>query len=218
MDHGVSSTLAALAALHCRARTQLGSFESSQPPPLPCRQSCPHAPQFVVVFTAVSQPSSAVGRAGCLQSPNAALHAGVQAPFTHAVPDALAFEQAYLHAPQLAASLWPSTSHPFLPSASQSRCVASQLALQTPALQTAPVVPAGVHAMAQVPQRLGSLLRSTSQPFLGSPSQSRWVASQTGLHTPAAQLVLIAPAAEHATAQVPQWPSSVSGSTSQPVL
>ena len=46
----------------------------------------PHAPQLKTSSTVtVSHPSSAVGAAGLIQSPNPPRHVGVQMPFVHAV-------------------------------------------------------------------------------------------------------------------------------------
>ena len=147
-------------------------------------QSWPQLPQLFAAPRSVSQPSSAVA-VGCKQSPKPLEQTGAHVPFVHDTEPALPYEQACLQAPQLAASLCTSTSQPFLPSPSQSRCVPSQLGLHEPEAQARAVVPVLAQAMVQPPQWSTSLPMSTSQPFDGSSSQSTCVASQ-GVSCPVA--------------------------------
>ena len=59
-------------------------------------------------------------------------------------------------------------------------------------------------ALPHSPQFAGSV-RSVSQPFAWLPSQSRWLASQTGgSQAPSVQLADVAPALEQVPVQLPQ--------------
>jgi hypothetical protein len=62
--------------------------------PVP-EHALPHAPQLsTFAETLVSQPSSAIGIAGLMQSPKPAAHMGAHTPATHAVLPAFVLEHA----------------------------------------------------------------------------------------------------------------------------
>jgi hypothetical protein len=103
-----------------------------------------HAPQwFGSVWPFTSQPSSAVGAAGCAQLRKPALQVEVHTPPEHTLVATLAAEQARPHAPQLAVDDETSVSQPFRSPllVSQSRNVPRQpVYVHTPLVeQLAPV-------------------------------------------------------------------------------
>ena len=69
----------------------------------------------------------------------------------------------------------------------------------------------------QPPQLFSSVALSIGQPFCGFAQEIR-VPEHLGAQVPETQLVAVAPAAEQAMAQVPQWIGSVLRLTSQPLL
>jgi hypothetical protein len=80
--------------------------------------------------------------------------------------------QGLLQNPQFAADVVVSVSQPFAACMSQSPVPGLQFETpQTPLLQTGVPVCA-MHTVVQLSQWLGSALRLTSQPLIGSPSQS----------------------------------------------
>lgn len=73
----------------------------------------PQAPQFnLSVDVLVSQPSSAAGGLGVVQSPKPVLQTGVQVPAAHTRSWVLVPRQARLHAPQLSGLVFRLVSHP----------------------------------------------------------------------------------------------------------
>jgi hypothetical protein len=170
----------------------------------------PHMPQFAFVSSVASQPSPAMP----LQSPKPASHvSSAHLPFVHA---ALPFanEQALLQNAQ--SSIVPSgVSQPSAVFALQSAVPGMQgFGWHLPCLH----VSKAVHCVPHVPQLLGSLESSPSQPFAGSLSQS----SNPALHAPSVQLpethAAIAFCAVHKVPQVPQFAGSVAVTASQPLL
>jgi hypothetical protein len=106
------------------------------------------------------------------QSRRPALQARVQAPLTHIAVVPVVAVHAALQAPQLARLVSRSVSQPFVRLASQSPRPASQVNPQLPPTPQVAVAPgAAVHVALHEPQ-VGGLVRSASQPFAGSPSQS----------------------------------------------
>ncbi len=103
------------------------------------------------------------------------LHVGTAWANAHDVP----------HAPQLPV-VRRSTSQPLAAERSQSPYPGSHTAPQTPPEQVTPVAPPPTeHDVAHAPQWFASVARSTSQPLVGSLSQSVQPVSQARPHTPA---------------------------------
>lgn len=76
-------------------------------------QTRPHAPQFDgSASTAISQPSSAAGGAGCEQLPYPGVQVDVHRPAAHAAVETFTVEQARPHPPQFAASVASAVSQP----------------------------------------------------------------------------------------------------------
>jgi hypothetical protein len=115
-----------------------------------------------------SQPFAAFAS----QSRRPALQARVQAPLMHMAVVPVVAVQAIPQPPQLARLVSRSVSQPFMRLASQSPRPASQVNPQLPPTPQVAVAPGGaVHVALHEPQ-VGGDVRSASQPFAGSPSQS----------------------------------------------
>lgn len=136
---------------------------------LATEQARAHAPQlFTLVFTLVSQPSSAAGATGLLQLPKPELHDDEQTPAEQATALTLTSEQTLPHPPQLAASTVRAVSHPLSASGA-----AGVVQLPNPALQLDTHRPAAQESDAafepeqgrpQAPQLAVLVDRSDSQP------------------------------------------------------
>jgi hypothetical protein len=170
----------------------------------------PQLPQSERVVSEVSQPSAAVA----LQSSNPAVQDAMSQVLAAQVADALAREQAFPHAPQLATSSPSDVSQPFEALASQSPNPAVQLMEQTLLVQDGvPLVPS--HATPQELQFAASLVVSTSQPSAASALQSASPALQElTRHAPVLQSP-VPPAMVQTVPQLPQSESVFSG-VSQP--
>ncbi len=134
------------------------------------------------------------------------MHAAVPLARAHTAP----------HVPQLAIETRPSTSHPFARLRSQSRNPAAHAVYpHAPAAHCAVALP-GVHPIPHAPQFVRLDRVSTSQPLVGSRSQSPKPAAHIeNEHTPAAQRPT-ALAGEHTRPQPPQCVALERVSTSQP--
>ena len=92
--------------------------------------------------------------------------------------------------------------------------------MQAPAVQSLLLTWAAeavLQTLPQPPQLFSSVALSIGQPFCGFEQEIR-VPVHLGTQVPAAQLVLLAPAVEHAVVHVPQWFVSVLMLISQPLL
>jgi hypothetical protein len=118
-------------------------------------QLVPHAPQWVVVLERlVSQPSSAVGAAGCVQLPNGELQLELHKPAEHDTVATLVLLHARPHAPQLALSVAVASSQPLVGLPSQSPKPGLQLKVHAPAAQPMPLAfcTLVLQSVPQVPQ------------------------------------------------------------------
>jgi len=179
-------------------------------------QLSPFAPQppqllpLVLVFVSQSVPLPSQSAHGALQVftlQTLFSHFTVALPMLHTLPQT----------PQLLVSLTMFVSQPSFSLPLQSAWLASHVPiLHTESTQLGELLSTvhGEHA----PQCSGSLVRSTSQPFFGSPSQSPKPAGQSLTpHLPCAQNAVPLPAA-HSLPQAPQLRTSLSVFSSQPFL
>jgi hypothetical protein len=140
----------------------------------------PHAPQFDASARLASQPFAAAPS----QSANPGSHAIVQAIPLHTPRAFVATGQAVPHAPQLAASLARSTSHPFAALWSQSaKPLSHEDTAHDPAAQLS-VACAATHAFAHAPQCIASSASEVSQPSTTLPLQSPYPTTQLFVHVP----------------------------------
>jgi hypothetical protein len=149
-------------------------------------QTVPQPPQwFGLVLVLISQPSAGE----LLQS----AYPELQLEIWHEPPEQLAEAFARLHTvpqpPQLLTSVLVLISQPSAVTALQSAYPALQLEIsQVPVAQLSLAL-GRLQAVPQSPQ-LVRVSRGVSQPSSGSPSQSPQRGSQTGVHTPAVQVLL----------------------------
>jgi hypothetical protein len=143
-----------------------------------------HAPQSVVVVMLRSQPL--FGLPSQLAKP--ALQVGTQAPAVHVV-EPWPLLHAVLHAPQFDELLLRFTSQPFALLASQLPNPELHESEHAPRLHVA-VAFAPLHTAPHPPQFPRLVLVFVSQPLFGRPSQFAKLPVQTGVHTPATQLVV----------------------------
>jgi hypothetical protein len=173
----------------------------------------PHAPQLLTSEAVlISHPSAACPS----QSAKPALHSAMAhapAAQTGAALDRL---HAFRHAPQLLASRFVSTSHPFAGFASQSAKPALHAKVQAPALH-ADAAFVAVHAFPHAPQLLTSAAVLISHPSAACPSQSAKPALHVAMpHAPAVQEG-VALGVTHAFPHAPQLFASEAGVKLQPV-
>lgn len=173
----------------------------------------PHAPQLNTSSTvAVSHPSSIMGAAGFVQSPNPSRHVGVHAPSVHAVLTEFAPEQRCPHVPQFAVEVSKLTSQPSVGSPLQSAKFCEQLRPHMPFVQVAIELGPLGQAFPQAPQFI-TVVVFTSQPLPGVMSQSAHPMShESTAHIPMTH-ASVAFAKLHALLQNAQFcvvPSSVS--------
>ena len=80
-----------------------------------------------------------------------------------------------------------------------------------------PLLQVVAHELPQVPQCIAEVVRSTSQPFPGSPSQSPRPASQLKTHPPPVQVSVASRVGPQAPPQIPQCATDVASSSSHPL-
>jgi hypothetical protein len=179
--------------------------------PLAAVQTLPTAPQLLAsVLRLTSQPLAMMPS----RSAKPVLHTEKpQVPAVHSAA-ALAKEHALPQAPQWLTSEARVTSQPSPSAPLQLARPAVQTAAEhAPAMQVRPPV----QTNPQAPQLLPSLVLSISQPLAALPSQLLKPVAQVSTQAPAAhEAALLAPEG-HALPQVPQWPTSLRRSRSQPL-
>ncbi len=133
----------------------------------------PQAPQLPVELRSVSQPSSAVGAAGCVQLPKPAEQAELHRPPAHDGAGALFAEQPRPHAPQLVLEVVRSTSQPSSGAGAtgwlQLPKPTAQLEVHTPAAQLRTAVLVEEQPRPHAPQ-LAVVLVELSQPSVLAPT------------------------------------------------
>ncbi len=177
-------------------------------------QTIPHPPQlFGSVVSGTSQPSAAIP----LQSPK---------PMAHAYPQVVAMQvdvalaggtHARPQLPQLAADIVRSVSQPLDGSMSQSPIPVLQLYPQALPVQAGDAPATAGQTVPQVPQCVGSEVRSASHPSDAIPLQSPAPALHAKPHTPAAHVDVARGGVLHVVPQAPQWMGEDVRSVSQPL-
>jgi len=211
-----SQPLAALPSQSAKPAAQLATAHApamQAAVPLAAAQARPHAPQLpALVRVSTSQPLAGLRS----QSAKPALHAPIaHAPAAH-VAAALAKLQARPQAPQWAALVRVSASHPLAALRSQSAKFAAHAVIaQAPAVH-APVPLAGLHARPQAPQ-WAEVSSVASQPLAALPSQLPRPAAQAVPQVPAVHAADPPAGAGQALLQAPQWAVLVRVSVSQPL-
>lgn len=173
--------------------------------PAPCAvHELPHPPQFVLLSTCSSQPSSAVGAAGFEQLPYSMRQVEVHRPPEHARDITLVVEQARPHAPQFATLVFVSTSQPLLATPSQSANPVLQVKPQTELVHLTVALARAGHLVVHEPQWFGSVVV-----LVHCPLQSTWPVGHESTQEPPEQTCVVV----HARPQEPQFCGFVAVST-----
>jgi hypothetical protein len=169
---------------------------------VPPVHALPQRPQLLVPLRAVSQPLEGLPS----QSPKPGSHDSPQVPLAQVAAPLVPLGQTRPQVPQLPAELSVATSQPLLGWLSQSELPGEQVMRQTPITHAAVLLGPEAHALPQAPQLPALLLRFTSQPLAGSPSQLAKPALQVSWQAPMTQLAAaLAPTGQ----ALPQRPQSV---------
>jgi len=215
---GVSQPLAALASQSANPPAQLATVHCDMlhpAVPLATMHTRPQLPQWLVVLVVlVSQPLEAMPS----QSANPAVQLNAQRPPVHAGTALSAAMHTVPQAPQCETLVVVLVSQPLLALSSQSSNPAEQAPMSHRPIVQAAVALARSQRVVQAPQRVGSLERLVSQPFVGSPSQSPKPSTQLEAQAPATQRAVVLGPAGQRVPQVPQWAGSLWVLASQPLV